>query len=82
MLRDIESAPKDGTHIIIKGDCLDSSIISYYEAWYWKPGTIEQWEAGARPHWETLINGATYKIKNIVGWIPLPEEKNINNFKD
>ena len=74
-LKDMGSAPKDGTHIIIKGDCHDGDFISFTEAWWWKPKTIEQWENGARPHWEYLCKGGMFTVSNPVGWIPLPKER-------
>lgn len=87
ILKPMDEAPKNGTHILIKGKGIDSDLISFYECWYWKPTTLHQWEAGARPHFEYVCNGTVFEIRDMIGWISLPQlaldiEEKLEVYKD
>lgn len=83
-LNDIKTAPKDGTFIILFwGTPLsDSTFYNVRESKWWKPKNTDQWEKGARPHWEYLADDdfiMEIKENDILGWLPVPESaKSLN----
>lgn len=70
----MESAPKDGTHIIVKRKNVLEDGIQFVQAWWWKPTELHQWESGARPHWQTNNGRTLIGETDPQGWIPLPTE--------
>jgi len=75
-LNPMDTAPKDGTRIIIVwyDEAMDSRNYNIREAWWWKPTQLDQWERGARPHWEYISDhDSCHTISNPNGWMPKPK---------
>jgi len=71
LLQPMETAPKDGTHIIIVWEepHNDVRIFDIREAWWWMPTSPLQ---TAKPHWE-YISDKHYcmSISRPIGWMPI-----------
>ena len=84
-LEPMATAPKDGTRIIIVwyDEGMDTLKYNIRMARWWKPTRLEQWEAGARPHWEYINdNNFCMEIHKPNGWLPkleLLEDEKTNN---